>query len=103
MKILRLPVNEYWYRLILSGELTHDYREIKPYWTNRLEGKEYDVVEFYHRFKKNIPPIRYKFEWIKKGRLVNYNMDAYIVISLFKNILCGNLRTELDDRHFKRF
>ena len=79
MKILRLPVNEYWYRLILSGELTHDYREIKPYWTNRLEGKEYDVVEFYHRFKKNIPPIRYKFEWIKKGRLVNYNMDVYII------------------------
>ena len=67
------------YRLILSGEHTHDYREIKPYWTNRLEGKEYDVVEFYHRFKKNIPPIRYKFEWIKKGRLVNYNMDAYII------------------------
>ena len=79
ISVLRLPVNEYWYRLILSGELTHDYREIKPYWTNRLEGKEYDVVEFYHRFKKNIPPIRYKFEWIKKGRLVNYNMDAYII------------------------
>ena len=76
MRILRLPVNEYWYRLILSCKLKHDYREIKPYWTNRLEGKEYDVVEFYHRFKKNIPPIRYKFEWIKKGRLVNYNMDV---------------------------
>lgn len=79
MKILRLPVNENWYNLIVSGKLTHDYREVKPYWTQRLEGKEYDIVEFYHRFNKNIKPVRYVFEWIKKGRLVNYNMDAYII------------------------
>ena len=77
--ILRLPVNEYWYNLIKDGELTHDYREVKPYWEKRLEGNTYDVVEFYHRFKKDIPPMRFKFEWIKKGRLVNYNMDAYII------------------------
>lgn len=79
MRVLRLPVNEYWYGLIVSGQLTHDYREIKPYWTKRLENNEYDIVEFYHRFKKDIEPIRYKLEWIKKGRLVNYNMDAYII------------------------
>ena len=28
--VLKLPVNEYWYNLIKNGELTHDYREIKP-------------------------------------------------------------------------
>ena len=77
--VLKLPVNEYWYNLIKNGELTNDYREIKTYWIKRLEGKTYDVVEFYHRFKKEIPPMRFKFEWIKKGRLVNYNMDAYII------------------------
>lgn len=77
--VLRLPVNEYWYNLIKDGELTHDYREIKPYWEKRLEDKTYDVVEFYHRFKSEIPPMRFKFEWIKKGRLVNYNMDVYII------------------------
>lgn len=77
--VLKLPVNEYWYNLIKEGKLTHDYREIKPYWTKRLEGKTYDIVEFYHRFKKDIEPLRYKFEWIKKGRIVNYNMDAYII------------------------
>ena len=78
MKILRLPVNEYWYRLILSGELTHDYREIKPYWTNRLEGKEYDVVEFYHRFKKNIPPIRYKFDFVSYD--TSYNKCRVLLV-----------------------
>ena len=44
--VLKLPVNEYWYNLIKEGKLTHDYREIKPYWTKRLEGKTYDIVEF---------------------------------------------------------
>ena len=77
--ILKLPVNEYWYNLIKNGELTHDYRELKPERVHRLEGTTYDVVAFYHRFKKEIPPMRFKFEWIKKGRLVNYNMDAYII------------------------
>ena len=23
--------------------------------------------------------MRFKFEWIKKARIVNYNMDAYII------------------------
>lgn len=79
MRILRLPVNEYWYNLIKSGVFTYDYREMKSYWTKRLEGKEYDIVEFYHRFKNNIPPIRYKFEWIRKGRFMNYNKNVYII------------------------
>ncbi|MCM1218251.1 MAG: hypothetical protein NC548_27510 [Lachnospiraceae bacterium] len=80
-RVLKLPVNEYWYNLIVSGRLSSDYREIKPYWIKRLENKEYDVVEFYHRFNKNIKPIRYKFECIQKGKLcdVNYNKNVYVI------------------------
>lgn len=78
-RILRLPVNEFWYSMIVSGELTFDYREIKPYWTKRLENKEYDIVEFYHRFKKDIIPIRYRFEKITKGTLTDYDMKVYII------------------------
>ena len=47
-RILRLPVNERWYKFIENGELTYDYREIKPFWQKRLENKEYDIVEFYN-------------------------------------------------------
>lgn len=79
MKVLRLPVNEYWYRLIKGGVLTFDYREIKPYWTRRLEDKSYDVVEFYHRFKKDIIPLKYKFKEIKKGYMPNYDMKVYVI------------------------
>lgn len=34
--ILYLTLNRKWYDMILSGEKTEEYREIKPYWVNRL-------------------------------------------------------------------
>lgn len=78
-RILRLPVNTNWYNMIINGELTFDYREIKPYWIKRLENKEYDFVEFYHRFKKEIKPIRFKFKNIHKGVFADYNLKVYII------------------------
>lgn len=35
-KVLRLTVSKEWYDKILSGEKTEEYRDIKPYWVNRL-------------------------------------------------------------------
>ena len=35
-KILTLPLKKKWYDMIKSGEKTEEYREIKPYWCNRL-------------------------------------------------------------------
>lgn len=78
-KILRLPVNVNWYNLLISGEIDWDYREITPYWIDRLENKQYDVVEFYHRFKKEIKPIQFKFNWIRKGKITSYDKDVFII------------------------
>lgn len=35
-KILTLPLKKQWYDMIESGEKKEEYREIKPYWCNRL-------------------------------------------------------------------
>lgn len=35
-KILNLSLKKMWYDMIESGEKTEEYREIKPYWCNRL-------------------------------------------------------------------
>ena len=46
-KFLTLSVRKQWYDMIVSGEKTEEYREIKPYWMNRLllikneESEEY--------------------------------------------------------------
>ncbi|MBB5143910.1 hypothetical protein HNQ38_002010 [Desulfovibrio intestinalis] len=36
----------HWYDKIASGEKRHEYREIKPYWTQRLFSKPYSTVRF---------------------------------------------------------
>lgn len=36
--MLTLPIKAKWYRMILSGEKKEEYREIKPYWTTRIEN-----------------------------------------------------------------
>lgn len=35
-KILHLPLKKEWYEMIESGVKTEEYREIKPYWVQRL-------------------------------------------------------------------
>lgn len=35
-KILHLPLKAKWYEMIESGVKTEEYREIKPYWENRI-------------------------------------------------------------------
>ena len=78
-RVLKLPCNEGWYYGILYGLITFDYREIKPYWIKRLHDKEYDVVEFYHRFKKNLYSIRYKFLKIEVKHISGIDKDYYII------------------------
>lgn len=36
MKTLDLVLKRKWYEMIDSGEKTEEYREIKPYWANRI-------------------------------------------------------------------
>lgn len=39
--MLIFPLKKEWYEKIKSGEKTVEYREVKPYWTNRIV-KEYE-------------------------------------------------------------
>lgn len=34
--MLTLPIRKIWFDMILLGEKKEEYREIKPYWTNRF-------------------------------------------------------------------
>lgn len=79
-RVLRLPCNEQWLSGIKSGHIPYDYRHMTPYWSKRLDGREYDVVEFYHRFKKDLEPVRYKFDKILKGTLSYTHEPVYIIM-----------------------
>lgn len=66
--MLILPIKKKWYDMILSGKKEEEYREIKPYWTKRLNkifdfapwdgypiGTDYHKIMFRNGYGKNAP------------------------------------------------
>ena len=44
--MLTFNLKKQWFDKIKSGEKTHEYREVKPYWTKRLfKDNDYDINE----------------------------------------------------------
>ena len=55
MKILDLPLKKEWYEMIESGVKTEEYREVKPYWCNRLlYGCSLGVEDYWKPYLQNI-------------------------------------------------
>lgn len=67
-RVLYLTLKKYWFDKILSGEKPEEYREIKPYWTKRLEDKTYDYVCFTNGYAKDSPWMIVEFHGITIGR-----------------------------------
>ena len=86
-KVLKLVVSKQWFDMIVSGEKTEEYREIKPYWIKRLTTNcevPYDVaaethcgevlyrsythVLFINGYRKDSPRIEKKIESITIGK-----------------------------------
>lgn len=51
--ILYLNLKKQWFDMIASGEKKEEYREVKEYWTKRLDGKSYDQVHFRNGYSKD--------------------------------------------------
>lgn len=65
-KILYLTLKRKWFDLIAKGEKRIEYREVKPYWTQRLLDKDgiikaFDEIHFRNGYGKNAPLL--KTEW----------------------------------------
>lgn len=73
MKTLNLTLKKKWFDMILSGEKKEEYREIKPYWWNRLEYPfsdmkiKYDAVKFRNGYSKDAPTIIIECVGVKRG------------------------------------
>ena len=63
-----------WFEKIKSGEKTHEYREVKPYWTNRLKF----VMEILYEFDQKCYPCEIRLGYPKN---TDYNkiIDAKIL------------------------
>lgn len=47
-KVLTLTVSKQWFDMIVAGEKTEEYREIKPYWVARLFQNNSNIVDVRH-------------------------------------------------------
>lgn len=56
--------------MIASGEKKEEYRDLKPFFTTRLENRHYDVVVFQNGYSADSPRIIVKYNGvkIKKGK-----------------------------------
>ena len=52
--MLIFPLKKEWYEKIRSGKKTIEYREVKPYWTKRLQRAEYAQTDYHWDFKNKI-------------------------------------------------
>ena len=79
-KVLHLTLHKKWFDKIKAKEKTIEYRDIKPYWTKRLEGKEFDEVWFKNGYSKTSPFMRVKLKKIVKKEKYELHLGKILEI-----------------------
>ena len=54
-KVLHLTLHKKWFDQIALGIKIEEYRDVKPYWSKRLDNKEYDEIYFRNGYSKTSP------------------------------------------------
>lgn len=78
-KILRLTLLRKYFDAIASGKKKWEFREVKPYWIKKLEGKTYDEVHFYNGYSKDVPFMAVEFISVQRR---SYKERWYYAIEL---------------------
>lgn len=67
IKVLRLTIKKLWFDMIKNDDKKEEYREIKPYWDDRLNEK-YSHVLFVNGYAPNSPSVMVECKGIRKGK-----------------------------------
>lgn len=60
-RVLRLTLKKRWFDMIASGEKREEYRTPSKWILSRLEGKEYDRIEFKNGYGPNVPTMEVEY------------------------------------------
>ncbi len=63
-RILQLILRREFFDAIADGTRKTEYREHKPYWTKRLDGREYDEIHFRNGSSSAAPSMRAEFRGV---------------------------------------
>ena len=73
--MLHLTLKREWFDQIARGVKRNEYREYKPYWKKRLEGRRYDVILFRHGYSSDAPEMLVEYRGLGRdgrGRNADY-------------------------------
>jgi len=101
MKTLHLTLKKKWFDMILSGEKKEEYREVKPYWIDRIstefshshdadgeefdfKPKDYDQISFRNGYQKDAPEMTVEFKSVEIGEAKpewsdNWKGDVFVI------------------------
>lgn len=66
--ILHLNLHREFFAKIAAGEKRIEYRAQTPYWKRRLEGRQYDVIQFRNGYATKAPEMQVEFLGVRKIR-----------------------------------
>ena len=78
-RILRLTLHREFFASIAAGTKRTEYRDAKPYWQKRLEGRTYDAILFRNGYSKAAPEMLVEFRGV---RMEGSGRDAHYAIRL---------------------
>ena len=68
MKTLKLTLKKKWFDMILSGEKTEEYREMKPYWLRLANATlKYDKIKFTNGYGNERPNFTIELKDVEFG------------------------------------
>jgi len=79
-RVLHLTLKRKHFDAMVRGEKNEEYREIKPYWVTRLEGKTFDEVLFMNGYGNGAPSMRR--DWLGLGPTVFFEGKKCYCIKL---------------------
>ena len=83
--VLHLTLEREWFDEIVRGVKKKEYRQYKPYWKTRLEGRQYDVVKFRNGYGRGAPEMIVEYRGLTrdgKSRNADYVIKLGRILKL---------------------
>lgn len=93
-RILHLTLKKKWFDLIANKDKIIEYRQCKPYWIERLDGKTFDEVHFRNGYAKDSPFMRVEWLGCRLMNLKHEPANGEVLNGLTYGILLGEILEE---------
>jgi hypothetical protein len=82
---LHLTLRREFFAAVAAGDKRVEYREQKPYWRKRLEGRHYEVIKFRNGHTADAPEMVVEFRGLRrygKGRDARYAIRLGLILRI---------------------